>query len=140
MDYATPALFGVLAILGIMIYTRLGHVKKASNQKCEPKVLDSRAHDVKMYALIAKQSDQFTLVVKKEGHGAEFLKAISSHKIEDIVLKGRAFAVKHKATLSQTFEVEIDEANAKSPFLSSPTPIADLVLADDFAMVYVMAH
>jgi hypothetical protein len=29
MDYATPALFGVLALLAIIIYIRLGHLKKS---------------------------------------------------------------------------------------------------------------
>lgn len=141
MDYTTPSLFGVLALLGIMIYVRLGHLKKTSNQRCDPKVLDSKAHDVKMYAIMAKQIDHSTLRIKKEGHGLEFLKAVSSKKVDEIVLKGRSFAVTYKATMSKTFDVDINEANARSPFLKTSAPLADFVVSsDEFVMVYVMAH
>eukprot|EP00873_Tetraselmis_striata_P026958 jgi/Tetstr1/447222/TSEL_034659.t1 len=143
MDYATPSLLGVLAFLGIMIYARLGRLRHASKQACDTKVHNShsRAHDVQMYALTAKQSDDRTIVIKKEGHGLDFLNAVRSEKVDEIIVKGRAFAVTFKMAASQTFEIEIDEANARSPFLKIAGAQADRVLtSDQFGTVYVMAH
>lgn len=152
MDYAAPALLGLLAVLGIAIFSRLGHLKKEGGAKRDPEPQANLGHAVRMYAVTAKSAaadDQtVNIQVKYKGAGGDLLKAIASNEVTEVFLKGCAFAVakdeKGRARYTRAedgtdFTVALDAGSAMSPFIASGGA-QDMQHMADFGDVYIMAH
>lgn len=152
MDYAAPALLALLALLGIAIYARLGHLKKEARAKRgSPGPGADRDGAVRMYAVVAKVEvgdGETVMKIKYEGAGADLQKAISSKAVTELFLKGCAFAVAKqeggrpivdRAGDGTYFKIALDADNAKSPFIASGGNAGNAAM-NDFAEVYLMAH
>ena len=149
MDYAAPALLGLLAVLGIAIFARLGHLKKEGGKKRDPEPQVDRDHAVRMYAVTAKVgppvNNNVEMHVQYKGAGGDLLKAIASKEVSEVFLKGCAYAVAKddkgrpaytRADGGTHFTVTLDADNAKSPFIASGEP----QYMQDFGEVYLMTH
>ena len=151
MDYAGPALLALLALLGVAIYARLGHLKKEARAKRgSPRPGTDRDGAVRMYAVVAKVEvgeEGTVMKIKYQGAGADLQKAIASKAVTELFLKGCAFAVATKegrpsvdrAGDGTYFQIALDADNAKSPFIAPGGNTGNAAM-DDFAEVYLMAH
>ena len=150
MDYASPALLAVLAVLGIAIYARLGRLKKEGGEKRDPEPQVDRDHAVRMYAVTAKaeaENQTVKMHVQYKGAGGDLLKAIASKAVTEVFLKGCALAVattdEGRASVSRAddgtyFTVTLDADKAKSPFFESGD--MNNLEMNTFGEVYLMAH
>lgn len=137
MDFAAIALLGVLALLGIAIYTRLGRLKSEAGRAREPRPLAARENAVRMYAVVAELKGS-TMTVKNRGAGADLLRAIQAEEVTNLFFKGCGFTADLDSIKGDDFVLQLE--HTKSPFLACQGFQDGTPGNFESEQVYLMAH
>jgi hypothetical protein len=122
MDFVTPALFGVLAVLAVLVYVRLGHlvtlIKETRDTKSKQISTPESSTRLKMLIITAKSgTDAKTIIVKHDVASKTLHSGLISKSINRVVLNGGTFEVDIKENSDPNlYTFELKPCSDKSPF------------------------
>lgn len=98
MDFVTPSLFSVLAILAILVYVRLGnlvHIVKETNSIKSKQISSSDSSTrLRVFVITAKQgASTGSIIVKHDVSGKGLHSSVISGSVKRVIMNGGSFEV-----------------------------------------------
>jgi hypothetical protein len=99
MDFVTPSLFSVLAILAILVYVRLGNlvhiVKETNSLKSKQSSSSDSSNRIRVFVITAKKdSSTGSIIVKHDVSGKSLHSSVISGSVKRVIVNGGSFEVK----------------------------------------------
>lgn len=135
MDFVTPVMFGVLIILAILVYSRLGHLaalaKEAVATKSTRTASSESSHRLRVFVINARKgAGDGILVVQQDESGRSLQSGIVAGSVKHAFINGGAFDVSVVDGVEpNAFFLKLTPSADKAPFAaqtnSGPVEFSD---------------
>ena len=122
MDFVTPSLFSVLAILAILVYVRLGNlvhiVKETNSLKSKQSSSSDSSNRIRVFVITAKKdSSTGSIIVKHDVSGKSLHSSVISGSVKRVIVNGGSFEVKvGDGNVRDGYILNLTNSDVKPPF------------------------